>query len=512
MALPPINTEVAEVPTSTGAGSFSLLKLSKLLLANKLNFWYTFFIFVNHFAYGVTVNILGATLVDLRFIYGVSLDRISYVPIAVSIGYLLGSLAGLLYKRFLNRQLMLVFFTFSLAITITFVPFYSNLTYALIALTILGLGDGGYDAASSVLIIEMWSGSASESICTAMLQALQAMYGAGSIVAPILAAPFVHGEATSIAVPGDNNVQFNQTLTVQRRIDDLVLPFAVDGFLQVIAPVVFTILLFVRPTFRRSSSFSKLSSSYEKGLSTSPTITTIVSTPSTASTTATVITTTTTTTSATSTNSSTTSLDVSLIPNRKAKLALCSLCLATYASAEFGWFAFSTAWLQYLEKPLTATESAHVMSVLAGTFTAGRLVTAFISMKISSDAIIAYHYVVCLASFAFLYLGRNHLLLIYLGTAALGYGFSALWPAWFSFTEKYLKLTDKVSSCFSFLFGVTSLLIPFVMGQLFERYPIVLLIIEVAFLCFSLVLFAVIKLWIARDESEARKGKKLGSK
>ena len=46
-----INAEMAEVPTSTGAGSFSLLKLSKLLLANKLNFWYTLFIFVNHFAY-----------------------------------------------------------------------------------------------------------------------------------------------------------------------------------------------------------------------------------------------------------------------------------------------------------------------------------------------------------------------------------------------------------------------------------------------------------------------------
>ncbi len=46
-----INAEMAEVPTSTGAGSFRLLKLSKLLLANKLNFWYTLFIFVNHFAY-----------------------------------------------------------------------------------------------------------------------------------------------------------------------------------------------------------------------------------------------------------------------------------------------------------------------------------------------------------------------------------------------------------------------------------------------------------------------------
>lgn len=72
--------------------------------------------------------------VDLRHIYGVTLDSIAYLPIAVSLGYLIGSLCmyfncsklfynfclfnflkivGWLYK-YLNRQLMLIIFVFLL--------------------------------------------------------------------------------------------------------------------------------------------------------------------------------------------------------------------------------------------------------------------------------------------------------------------------------------------------------------------------------------------------------------
>lgn len=303
----------------------------------------------------------------------------------------------------------------------------------------------------------------------------------------------MHGEATTVLVYDETGSEINKTLTVEERVNDLVVPFAVNGVLQVIGPIVFTILLFVRPSFKRTSS-----SSLAKSPSTEqspPITTTTVCTPSMTTPTTTIITT---NTSTSETTIST--LDTSTIPNRTGKLALCSLCLATYASAEFGWFAFSTAWLQYLDpRPLTATESAHVMSILAGTLTLGRLATAFISIRISPDVIIFYHYLICLASFGLLYLGSGSLLFIQLTTAALGFGFSALWPAWFSFTEKYLKLTDQVSSCFSFLFGVTSLIIPFVLGQLFEKYPVVLLIMEIAFLVISLVLFIVVKLWIASD-------------
>lgn len=42
--------EIPSQPAVTKSGS-TLLKLGKVLLADKLNLWYTVFIFVNHFAY-----------------------------------------------------------------------------------------------------------------------------------------------------------------------------------------------------------------------------------------------------------------------------------------------------------------------------------------------------------------------------------------------------------------------------------------------------------------------------
>ena len=144
------------------------------------------------------------------------------------------------------------------------------------------------------------------------------------------------------------------------------------------------------------------------------------------------------------------------IPNRTAKLILTGLCLAIYAAAEFGHFSFSTSMFQYLEIGLSASQSAMVTSILSATFTLGRLLTAFISIRLQPDLIISYHYAIIIISLGVLYIGRHNLVVIYLSTAGLGYGYSCVWPAFFSFTERHLKLTDRVSSCYSFLFGVTS--------------------------------------------------------
>ena len=63
--------------------NMSARKLWRIMMNNKLNLLYTILLSLNHFAYGITINIIGATLVDLRFIFGVSLDKISYIPVAI---------------------------------------------------------------------------------------------------------------------------------------------------------------------------------------------------------------------------------------------------------------------------------------------------------------------------------------------------------------------------------------------------------------------------------------------
>lgn len=112
------------------------------------------------------------------------------------------------------------------------------------------------------------------------------------------------------------------------------------------------------------------------------------------------------------------------IPNRLWKILLMALCLSAYGATEISYFYFSSTMFQYLE-PLrfSAEQAAHIMSILSAAYTIGRLLTAFISMKISPDVIISYHYIIIAASFVFLYVFRAERIFIYIGTVFLGESF-----------------------------------------------------------------------------------------
>lgn len=107
-------------------------------------------------------------------------------------------------------------------------------------------------------------------------------------------------------------------------------------------------------------------------------------------------------------------------PHRNVHLVLCGLCLATYGTAEIGHFAFSVALFQNLDIHLSATASAHIMSILSSTYTIGRLASAFISIKVQPDCIISYHFAILLSSLSVLYYGRDNHWCISIGTAFLG--------------------------------------------------------------------------------------------
>lgn len=161
----------------------------------------------------MTVNLLGSTLVDLRFIFGVSLNTISYLPVATGVGYLLGSLSSYTY-RYLNRQLMLIGFVILMAVTTAFVPHYGSLEIALPSLVLYGIGSGAWDSATSIWLVDMWPVGNS-----AVLQGSQFLYGVGAIVAPFLVSPFVYGDVTNI--------------TVEQRVKELAIPYEIGGAVQV---------------------------------------------------------------------------------------------------------------------------------------------------------------------------------------------------------------------------------------------------------------------------------------
>lgn len=78
-------------------------------LPGALHLFYTVLIFVNNFCYGVSLNMIGAAMVDLSFIFDVSLNRIAYVNICILLGYLVGSFGKPLQFLFIFLSKHLVY-------------------------------------------------------------------------------------------------------------------------------------------------------------------------------------------------------------------------------------------------------------------------------------------------------------------------------------------------------------------------------------------------------------------
>ena len=100
------------------------------------------------------------------------------------------------------------------AVAIMLLPFYGHLWIVFVMMVLSNIGAGAWDSATSIWLVEMWPQHNA-----AMMQAGLFATGIGSIVGPLLAAPFVHGES--------NVTSANETLTMERRIWDLTIPLGI---------------------------------------------------------------------------------------------------------------------------------------------------------------------------------------------------------------------------------------------------------------------------------------------
>ncbi|KAH9387962.1 hypothetical protein TYRP_009162 [Tyrophagus putrescentiae] len=418
-------------------------KIKKLFGSiNKWHLAYTALLFFNNFAYGISVTIVNSTMLDIGHILGVNIDTMSYVAIAISVGYQLGALASLLYGR-LNRQLVLSGAVLLMAAATSLLPHYRRLALALPMMVLNGVG-------------QRLLGQLGARLAGGDGPANMFFSGVGSIVAPLMVASRVHGNA--------NHTEEGDEVTVGRRIADLTLPFAVEGVLQSLVPLVLLATFFFHrytPT-PKDASGPPSKSSFEEIASSSCSKTTTQR-------------------------------------RRKTKLALLAVSASLSMAAEMGYAIFSSALWQQLEV-LTAPEAVSALAVFTSAYTASRLLTAAISLWLRPDTILSYHYALIVGSLLFLFLGRHSHGLILAGNALLGASFAPMWPAMFAFTERHLTLSDRVCSTFAFLSGALTLVMPNVLARLFTDFPLVIFLVEGVFVLTSLLLFVVVRLLMRNDE------------
>ena len=104
----------------------------------------------------------------------------------------------------------------------------------------------------------------------------------------------------------------------------------------------------------------------------------------------------------------------------KVKLTLCGLCLATYFSAENGYFYYCTTMVQILDIKLDAAQATSVTSVLGMCYTIGPLITAIVSLRLKPDYIILYHYVFLIGGISIIYFGQYNITMLYIGSGIFG--------------------------------------------------------------------------------------------
>ena len=178
-------------------------------------------------------------MVDLAKVYDVSLTVMSNGLIVNSVGYMAGKRScnkGLGYiiitiflssgtlvpwsYRWLNRQLVYSLFVVLLGVTNMLLPVYGSVWAVYLFLTLIGVSMGVIASTASMWLIDLYP----ESVTAAILQVQVFCYGLGTILAPIIAAPFVYGtkEVTEDGEP----------LTAELRQQKLMVPFAINGALQ----------------------------------------------------------------------------------------------------------------------------------------------------------------------------------------------------------------------------------------------------------------------------------------
>ena len=177
-------------------------------------------------------------------------------------------------------------------------------------------------------------------------------------------------------------------------------------------------------------------------------------------------------------------------------IALLALSSSTFAGMEMAFIAYSSAYYQVIH--FSVQTAAELNSVMSATLTAGKLVSAFISIKLKPEIIVAYSYVLIAISFIIIYIGANTSWVIWTGNALIGFAFSGTWTSYYSMTDNYVGLTNSVASILQVMSVLFPMITPFIYGPLIEKNPKIFLLLQFGFYSVAVVSFIILILIVRK--------------
>lgn len=149
-------------------------------------------------------------------------------------------------------------------------------------------------------------------------------------------------------------------------------------------------------------------------------------------------------------------------------VAIMVLCFVLYVGGEAGY----GAWIYtYAFKLKFGTEvtAAGFTSAFWGSFTLGRLLGIWVSMRARSITILALDFAGCLVSLGLIFFFNESVTFLWIGTILFGISQASIFPTFLTLAEERMHVTGTITGWFLVGAGLGSMILPWLIGQAFVR-------------------------------------------
>lgn len=141
----------------------------------------------------------------------------------------------------------------------------------------------------------------------------------------------------------------------------------------------------------------------------------------------------------------------------------------------------------------TEITSAYLTSAFWGSFTFGRLLGVWVSTRLHSRTILFLDIAGCALSTILIMLWKDSSIVLWIGTIGLGISMASIFPTFIMLAGERMKITGTITGWFLVGSGAGSMLLPWLIGQIFVRTGpkamTTVLLVDLAILLFVLLLF-----------------------
>jgi len=424
----------------------------------------TFALGAAFFCLGSSISCLGPTLPTLAFNLNLNVDDLSYVVPARSIGYMVGSLSsGFLYEKI--ESSLMFFIPLSLAVVgNVLIPFVNSILLAVFVSTI-GFQMGILDTAGNVFLLKLWKEKSPPYV-----QLTQFMFGVGACIAPLFAEPFIKsttvlGNSTLNNVNTNNSSSYNNSEI--NHFPMIAWPFFICATLTLLVSFCF-LYTFIHSKYIRSPKQTVKAEETSKAI-----------------------------------------VEKQSLKFRATLILFLFLFFFMYSGIFFGFSSFLYTFVTTSPyNPMTKEQGSFLNTVFWGTFTIGRLLAIFVSMKFTPKNMMFMNLFLTTISGTILVFyssyAINYQQILWVVVAVYGLGIASVFPTGISWAAEHINVNGRAISAFVVGGSIGGMFITYLIGNFIIQNPMNFVYLNLVCILSKVIIFSLLN-WIVRNQPKNTK-------